>query len=343
MNDRQGTDQASLAVVDALPAESRGATTGRHTPPARLTIAVLTYLRPRDISALLPLLVGQSLKAQDAGFAAEILVVDNDPAGGARDQVLGFAAQTSDCCIRYENEVAPGISAARNRALSAAHQSDLLVFIDDDERPQEAWLACLLETYALHKPAAVVGRVTSTYEVDPDPWIVAGEFFKRRSLPTGTRVEVAATNNLLLDLRQIRARNLIFDLDYGITGGDDTMFTRTLHRTGGELVWCDEAVVVDVVPAGRTTRKWVLQRAFSSGNTWSLVSIKLQESLVLRTALRLRLSIQGGIRLAAGLILAISGLVAFSASRQAKGLRTFFRGAGMMAGAWGYKFQEYRR
>jgi succinoglycan biosynthesis protein ExoM len=330
-------------IVDEWQAESRTASTERQTTPARLTIAVLTYLRPKDISALLPLLVEQSSQAREAGLSAEILVVDNDPAGGARDQVLDFAARTSDCRIRYENEVTPGISAARNRALSAAHESDLLVFIDDDERPQEAWLAHLLKTYALHKPTAVVGRVTSTYEVEPDPWVAAGEFFKRRSLPTGTRVDVAATNNLLLDLSQIRARNLHFDLDYGITGGDDTMFTRTLHRTGGKMVWCDEAVVVDVVPAARTTRKWVLQRAFSSGNTWSLVSIKLQQAPVLRALLRLRLSFQGAVRLAAGLALAMAGTAASSAAHQAKGLRTCSRGAGMMAGAWGYRFEEYRR
>lgn len=343
MNERQGTGHVGLNFSDARRAKSLAVTTECHATPSRLTIAVLTYLRPRDISALLPLLVEQSSQAREVGLFAEILVVDNDPAGGARDQVLNFAARTSDCLIRYENEVTPGISAARNRALSSAHESDLLVFIDDDERPQEAWLARLIETYAMHKPAAVVGRVTSTYEVEPDPWIVAGEFFKRRSLPTGTRVEVAATNNLLLDLRQIRAQNLSFDLDYGITGGDDTMFTRTLHRRGGQMVWCDEAVVIDVVPAARTTRKWVLQRAFSSGNTWSLVSIKLQRAPSLRALLRLRLSIHGAVRLAAGLALAMSGTVAASAPRQAKGLRTCSRGAGMIAGAWGYKFHEYRR
>lgn len=343
MTERQGTDNTGRNILDAGRTESRAGTLEGHAGPARLTITVLTYLRPKDISVLLPLLVEQSLRARDAGYSAEILVVDNDPAGGARDQVLQFAAQTSSCRIRYENEVTPGISAARNRALSVTLESDLLVFIDDDERPQEAWLASLLETYALDKPAAVVGRVTSTFEIEPDPWLIAGEFFRRRSLPTGTRVGVAATNNLLLDLSQIRVRKLRFDLDFGITGGDDTMFTRTLHRTGGQLVWCDEAVVVDVVPAARTTRKWVLQRAFSSGNTWSLVSIKLQGAPVLRGLLRLGLSFRGSVRLAAGLALALSGTVVFSASLQAKGLRTFSRGAGMMTGAWGYRFQEYRR
>ena len=52
--------------------------------------------------------------------------------------------------------------------------------------------------------AAVVGPVRSDYARDPSPWVQAGRFFDRRRLPTGTPVEVAATNNLLLDLHEVR-------------------------------------------------------------------------------------------------------------------------------------------
>jgi succinoglycan biosynthesis protein ExoM len=306
-------------------------------------IAVLTYKRPEDIAAALPRLVDQAESVLGEAVAADIVVVDNDPEGGARDFVESFAALHPSVPVLYENETRPGIAAARNRALETAREVDVLVFIDDDERPSDRWLALLLETYRSYGSAAVVGPVISEYEVEPDPWVRSGHFFDRRRLDTGTRLDVAATNNLLLDLHQIRAHGLVFDEQFGLTGGSDTMFTRTLHRLGGELVWCDEAVVVDVVPATRVTRDWVLRRAFRSGSSWSATSLKLADNKAQRTVTRLRLSGRGLVRLAGGTARAAVGLVSRSQGQQARGQRTVARGAGMLSGAWGYVYSEYKR
>lgn len=310
-------------------------------------IAVLTYKRPADIEAALPRLAVQAESVQaepgpDGDVQADIVVVDNDPDGSARGFVEAFA-QTSPVSVRYENETTPGISAARNRALATADGVDLLVFIDDDERPSEHWLAQLLQTWQEHRSAAVVGPVISEYEVQPDAWVRSGRFFDRRRLPTGTVLDVAATNNLLLDLHQVRALDLTFDPAFGITGGGDTMFTRTLHRRGGVLIWCDEAVVIDVVPAARVTRDWVLQRAFRSGSSWSVTSVKLAESRRDRALVKLRLTGRGAVRVLGGGARVVAGTVGRSMAQRAKGQRTIARGAGMLSGAWGFVYAEYKR
>ena len=245
--------------------------------------------------------------------------------------------------VRYENETTPGISAARNRALSCSSDVDLLVFIDDDERPSERWLALLLQTYLEHRCAAVVGPVVSEYEVEPEPWIDAGGFFQRRRLPTGTQVEVAATNNLLLDLHQVRTLGLSFDEQFGISGGGDTMFTRSLVRRGGVMVWNDEAIVIDVVPPGRITREWVTRRAFRSGNSWSATSLRFESSAHRRALVRARLTAQALTRVAGGGGRVIAGWGLRSLSLKARGVKTLARGAGMLAGAWGWAYQEYAR
>lgn len=304
---------------------------------------MLTYKRPDDIAAALPRLADQARSVLPSVACVDVVVVDNDPDGGARQTVEAFADAHPDVAVVYENETRPGIAAARNRALDTATEIDVLVFIDDDERPQERWLDLLLETYLLHHSAAVVGPVVSEYEVEPDPWVQAGHFFDRRRLPTGTAVDVAATNNLLLDMHQIRSHALSFDEQFGLTGGSDTMFTRTLHEQGGALIWCDEAVVIDVVPAARVTRDWVLRRAFRSGSSWSATSLKLASGPLDRTATRLRLSGRGLVRVAGGAARAALGTVSRSAGQQARGQRTLARGAGMLSGAWGYVYAEYKR
>ncbi|NTW38906.1 MAG: glycosyltransferase family 2 protein [Cellulomonadaceae bacterium] len=300
-----------------------------------LVVAVLTYRRPGDLADVLPLLVAQ---AREVSPTAHVLVVDNDPDASAADLVSGFAAQG----VRYVCEPVPGIAAARNRALAEAG-TDLLVFIDDDERPEPGWLGLLVGTWLVDRPAAVVGPVVSRYEVDPEPWVTDGRFFDRRRLPTGTVVDVAATNNLLLDLRVLRALDLRFDVRFGLSGGSDTLFTRQLVRAGERIVWCDEAVVLDVVPAARVTRAWVLQRAYRSGNGWSRTSLEMATSPVARVATRLECSARGVVRLAGGGARWVAGTVLRSQGQRARGTRTVMRGAGLVSGAWGSVYSEYRR
>jgi succinoglycan biosynthesis protein ExoM len=308
----------------------------------RLTIAVLTFRRADDLAQVLPLLDEQANRNGSPELAIRILVVDNDPAGSAADQVRSIATGAKTP-IDYVNETTPGISAARNRALSESIASRLLVFIDDDERPSKDWLALLLESWRRTAAAAVVGPVISEYEVEPSAWVIAGGYFVRRRLPTGTLVQVAGTNNLLLDLEFVRARDIRFDPAFGLSGGEDTMFTRQLVREGGSIVWCDEAIVVDFVPAERTSRRWVVLRALSSGNAWSITSVKLASSVSARTGTRLRLTGRGGIRVAGGGVRMLAGVVLRRTDLRARGVRTLARGAGMVSGAWGYKYLEYRR
>ncbi|PWJ24440.1 glycosyl transferase family 2 [Branchiibius hedensis] len=311
--------------------------------PLTLTVAVLTFRRPEQLAELLPLLFEQTerLRAAYPGrFDAGVLVVDNDPASS------GAPATEShiDCTdLRYVVEPRPGISAARNRALSESANSDLLVFIDDDERPSTDWLPLMVGTWLDSGAAAVAGAVQSTFDPPLDPWIEAGGFFTRRRLPTGTIVEVAATNNLLLDLRRVRELGLTFDEEFGLTGGEDTLFTQALTASGATIVWCNEALVTDVVPTDRATRKWVLLRWVSMGNSQGRVLIHLAPSRPERTRARVKMGAGGVARIIGGAAAATAGIGTRSMQRRASGLRTAARGAGMTSAAAGYVYQEYRR
>ncbi|WP_043675193.1 glycosyltransferase family 2 protein [Clavibacter michiganensis] len=319
-------------------------------PAASLVVAILTYRRPDDIRAVLPLVAAQAAELREAAEAdptlprsVRIVVVDNDPAGGA-GAIVEDAAADSAAPIAYVHEPTPGISAARNRALDEAGHDDLLVFLDDDERPDPGWLAALVRARHATGSAGVAGPVRSEHEVEPDAWVRAGGFFVRRRPATGTRLEVAATNNLLLDLRAVRAAGLRFDVDLGTQGGEDTLFTRQLVASGGLLTWCAEAGVVDVVPRERTTRRWVVLRAFSSGNSWSLTSVALAPgSPVARTRTRVDAAARGLVRALGGTARIAVGTATGSLAHRAKGTRTLARGAGMVAGAFGWSYQEYAR
>ncbi len=302
----------------------------------RVTIAVLSFRRPDDLRAALPLLVQQ---LTTVAWDGDVLVIDNDPEASARQTV----AEMAEHAVRYVHEPTPGIAAARNRALDECADSDVLVFIDDDERPTPAWLSSLLSTYERLRPAAVVGPVTSEFAHEPDPWIVAGGFFSRRGEPTGSVAVVAATNNLLLDLRAVRDLELRFDLRYGLTGGSDNLFTRQLVTRGGRMVWCAEAVVIDVVPVERLTRSWVVRRTYRMGNGTALVERDLARSRGGSAAAVARLLASGLVRVIGGLSRMLVGVVGGSMHQRASGARNLARGAGLITGAIGFTYAEYAR
>lgn len=308
--------------------------------PVSVTLAALTFRRPQDLALLLPELLEQACR-QTPGWEVGLLVVDNDPDRGAHDAVLAYAAD-STVPVRYTHEPEPSIAAARNRALNDA-STRLLVFIDDDERPSSGWLSLLLAEFERSRAAAVVGPVVSTFEVEPDAWIEAGGFFKRRRMPSGSRVALAATNNLLLDLDVVRRHGLQFDRAYALTGGEDMLFSRQLDARGEQIVWCDEAFVTDVVPAARVTHRFVTMRAFSHGNTWARTSLDMAARWPGRSLVRARLLGHGFSRVLAGGLRALLGRVSRRTDHDARGTRMMMRGVGMIAGAVGWRYEEYRR
>lgn len=299
-----------------------------------MTVAVLTFRRPHLLARTLPLLLDQAASLVPA---ATVLVVDNDPDAGAADVV----AQWDDRGLRYVHEPRPGLAAARNRALDEAG-SDAVVFIDDDEQPDRGWLSALVACWRASGADAATGPVESVFDRAPDPWVVASDRFARRRLPTGTVLRSAHSNNLLLDLRVVRRLGLRFDPRFGLSGGEDTMFTHDLVGRGGTIVWCDEAVVRESVPADRATRSWVLRREFRTGTTWSRMRMGLAPP-ARRPLVRLDLTARAALWMAVALLRVGLGVLTGNLHRRAHGQARLAANAGMLAGAVGVRYREYRR
>lgn len=301
-----------------------------------VVVAMLTYRRPEDLTRAVPAFLAE-LDTVDR--PTRLLVVDNDPDGSAAEAVAAFAA---DSRVRYVHEPHPGIAAGRNRALDDSTDAALLIFVDDDEHPEPGWLAALLDTHRLTGAGVVAGVVISAFDVEPDAWLAAGRFFDRRRLPTGMPIDVAATNNLLLDLAQLPG-DVRFDEAFSLTGGSDTMLTRTLHRRGVAMVWCDDAVVVDRVPASRLTRSWVLARARRSGNSAVRVEVALASPGPRRWWVRATGVARGTVRVVGGAGRTVVGRVTRSTEHDARGRRSLARGLGMIGAATGSVVAEYTR
>ena len=320
---------------------------------SRLTIAIPTFRRPDDlkraIGGVLKQVAEQAAREPSGGTVsdAEVLVIDNDAQCSGRKAALAAAADAGvavrasadeptagDMSVRYVVEERPGVAAVRNRALDETGGRNLLVFIDDDEEPEPGWLAALVGLQASTGCQAVAGPVIPVYEVEPEEWVRQGEFFVRKTWPTGTVRPVAASNCLLLDLGFVRRAGLRFDEAFGATGGEDTLFTRQLCAAGGVIRWCAEARVRDHVPASRLARPWILRRQRSHAATSVRVELALAGGGA-QPAIRARAAAGGLVRIVIGGIRTAGGTLIGDPRHAAKGARLLARGRGILAASTG--------
>jgi glycosyltransferase involved in cell wall biosynthesis len=229
-----------------------------------ITVCICTFKRSALLRDLLAHLESQRTEGL---FTLDVVVVDNDSNRSAERTVQTFAAR-SPLRVTYSVEPDQNISLARNRAVRQA-SGDLLAFIDDDEVPVSDWLAQLVRTRFRYSVDGVLGPVVTRFQVVPPQWVTRGRFFDRLRHPTGVPVAwpEARTGNVLVARDSLRDLDPPFRPQFG-SGGEDVDFFRRLIVSGRRFVWCDEAVVHELVPPSRCTRRFLIGRAVLRGSNF---------------------------------------------------------------------------
>jgi GT2 family glycosyltransferase len=302
----------------------------------QVAVCIITYQRPQGLTRLLEGLNGLTFE----GEAPEIrcIVVDNDEADTARE-VCELIRPGFQWGLECHLEPQRGIPFARNRAVACALDgADFIAFIDDDEVPEPSWLQELLGAQRVHSADVVTGPQLRTVDGDVPEWIRRGRILELRRHKTGREMLHASTGNVLARAEVFRTIAPVFDERFGLAGGSDVHFFRRVHLAGYKIVWCDEAVVHEHMPAERATAKWILRRAYHVGNTWALLDIELGSPLTTRAALAVQSlwsAAKGIILLPLGLVLGKRGLV--------RACWHLCRAAGTAVGLVGVRFEQYRR
>ena len=225
-----------------------------------VSVCICTYKRPRFLKRLL-----EELGAQETNglFTYSIVVVDNDHVESARAVVSDFTA-TSSVPILYCVEPRQNIPLARNKAVGNA-EGDFVAFIDDDEFPTKCWLLTLFKACNESGADGVQGPVKRYFDEKPPNWIVKGNFYERPTYPTGLVIDwtKGRTNNVLVRKRIFPTDAQPFRQEF-LTGEDQDFFRRMIEK-GHVFIWCDEAVVYEVVPPLRWKRTVILKRALLQG------------------------------------------------------------------------------
>ncbi|MFI5915947.1 glycosyltransferase family 2 protein [Dactylosporangium sp. NPDC051541] len=218
-----------------------------------IAVVVATRNRPATLARSLRALLGQ----QYPRF--RVIVVDNAPTD---DLTRACVAALADERLTYIMERRPGLSWARNCGIRAAGE-DVVAFLDDDELPDEHWLAEIARGFWRHPQADVVTGVIVPAELDTYPQDLferlGGHSKGRGFRPAVFSPETAAQQSPLYPLppfgaggnmairRSCFAGPEAFDVALGAgtpaCGAEDTQMLTRILLAGGTIVYQPSALV----------------------------------------------------------------------------------------------------
>lgn len=298
-----------------------------------VAFCISTFRRPHGLARLLDSIGALTVPE---GVEVRIVVVDNDAAGSASDVVTRFAA-TVPWPVHSVIETRRGIPMARNRSIAEAGDADVFSFVDDDEELAPDWLATGLRVLQEHDAEAVVTPVVAAFEEEPPPWIVRGGFFDRPRFRTGERVESWAMDSGASLVRRRAFSGDHAGFDPGFLTGSDRLFFTKLERTGAKMVWADDTFIREFHPASRTSTRWLVRRAYRTGNVRSLVTLAVEAPGLYR---RFRRACYGLYQLVAGVVQLVTA--GRARDRSVRALQRAANGLGLITGIAGMRFNEYR-
>lgn len=241
-------------------------TTEKESSKILVSVAMCTYKRDHVVKTIDSV---AKLHLNDE-YKIEIIVVDNDPKTSARERVALSIQKYRHLKIKYISEPRKNISHARNACIENS-SGEWIAFIDDDEVADENWLSNLLISAHKYKADVVLGRVVPIYPESTPQWIIDGNFFQRKRLPTGSELTSCGGGTTLLNAKALGS--LRFDPIFGLTGGEDVDLFHRVHLQGAKIIYSDEAFLYEPVEEKRLNFKYLWSRRYGIG--MSYVSYRL--------------------------------------------------------------------
>jgi glycosyltransferase involved in cell wall biosynthesis len=301
-----------------------------------IAVCALTYKRPDGLQRLLEGLNALTFE-QRACPDISVIIVDNEGADATR-AICDEMRPNFRWSLTYVVEQRRGISYGRNRAIATVPKTaDFVAFIDDDEVPVPEWLDVLLTVQDTYTADVVWGPSLPHYMTDQVPeWIATSKVFGITRHPTGHPLTIAATNNVLIRADIFTQFDPPFDDRFATTGGEDTHLFMRLHQAGYRFVWADEAVVNEWIPASRLTLSWMVQRHYRAYSTYSLCEMEVSPPMQVMP----RRFLTGCGRILLGLLLLPFSVL--NRSLFVEALLQVSRGAGLISGLMGRRYEEYQ-
>lgn len=239
----------------------------------KLAFAFCTFNRAERLQDLVA-----SMRLQTCPIPFEILAIDNNSNDDTRS-VLDGISKLPGPKLRYVYEPNQGIVAARNRAIAEALDSDVLVFIDDDELPQPGLLQAAVDAIINEGAQCVGGRIDIDFRTLTRPnWLTDELLGFLGALDHGDKafwIEDTSTpvwaGNIAYDMNLFRdAPELRFDKRFDrkgktIGGGEDVMMFHQLLKSKHKIRYRPDMAILHAIEAWRLKKAYFIKIHYLAG------------------------------------------------------------------------------
>lgn len=208
----------------------------------------------------------------------ELLIIDNASSDETPSLLEERWWRRPEWNVRIAHEEKLGLSNARNRAVAEA-RGNYIIFMDDDETPDEGWLMAYERAIEQYQPDALGGRIEVLFEDGDRPsWLQDELLGFLGKLDHGDRSFRLEDGNLLIFggnfgfRREVFKDAGLFDCELGRkgrvnSGGEDTQMCRRLLKLGRHVRWVPEALIYHRIQSGKLRRRYFLDLHYRMG--WS--------------------------------------------------------------------------
>ena len=167
----------------------------------------------------------------------------------------------------YSYELKKGIVHARNNFLNKLKflkiRVDYIGFTDDDCIIPNYWLQNHMKTFKSYNCDISTGPQKikkSTKHIEQMYYLM-----NKKIKNDLTKTNWAATNNVILKYSILKKEKLEFDINLNEVGGSDQLFFSILSRKGAQIIWNNNACVIENLKFKRMNEKWFSKRNIRYG------------------------------------------------------------------------------
>ncbi len=239
--------------------------------PTFLTVALCTHNHADRLARTLADLAHVKAPSQPWEF----LVIDNASSDATPELLATTGWRPVGAEVRVIREEKLGLSNARNRAVLEAN-GDYLLFMDDDETPDPAWLSAYEQTMLAEQPDALGGRIEVLFEDGTrPPWLQDELLGFLGKLDHGEARWLTESATPIFGGNFAFRRNVFerignFDTRLGRQGaanigGEDTEIYRRLLENRCRIRWVPDAIIYHRIQTPKLRRNYFLDLHFRQG------------------------------------------------------------------------------
>ena len=237
-----------------------------------LSLIIATYNRAEQLMVTLESVATQRHPAQ----RWECIVVDNNSKDDTRERVEAFAAAHPDLQLRYVFESNQGLSYARNRGIEEA-KSEIIAFVDDDERIVEEFVSAYVELFASHPNAmSAGGKIVAEYPTGRPRWMskyaeqpIANPMDFGKSIKPFPKGRIPGGGNMAMR-RSVFDKIGRFDTSLGRTGkqligGEESDLFERIEAAGMACYYVPRAVMYHIIPESKLQPDYFERLSYNTG------------------------------------------------------------------------------